>query len=78
MEDSVREAVKALSGIYSETYSNLLLLHVFSKMRNAELRKTRVPTTPNSFMVQHHTLIAAELYFFQRSTACQNCSLRNR
>lgn len=37
-----------------------------------------VPTTANSFMVQHHALIAAELYFFHRSTACQNCGLRNR
>lgn len=78
MEDSDREAVKAPSRIYSETHSNLLLLHGSSKMRNTELRKTSVPTTPNSFMIQHHTLITAELYFFQRSTACQNCSLRNR
>lgn len=78
MGDSVTEVVKALSRIYSETHSSLLLLHGSRKTRNTELRKTRVLTTPNSFMIQHHTLITAELYFLQRSTACQNCSLRNR
>lgn len=36
------------------------------------------PTTPNSFMVQPHTLIAAELYLLHGSAACQNRRLRYR